>query len=89
MFVAAWTALEQLLISQAQQHEERVLTLGQALRTLRKRGKIPEAVLTELEHLRRLRNRAVRGHDTPSDEILRQATERVERLRENVRPEQG
>ena len=84
-FVAAWTGLEQLLVSRAQQHEERVLTLGQALRTLRKRDKIPAAVFAELDHLRRLRNRAVHGHDTPSDELLRQATERVERLRQNVR----
>ena len=84
-FVAAWTGLEQLLVSQAQRYEERVLTVGQALRSLRKHERIPQAVLGELEQLRQLRNRAVHGHDTPSDLMLQQSAERVEQLRRTLR----
>lgn len=35
-FMAAWTALEQLLVSRAQMYGERVFRLGQALGTLRR-----------------------------------------------------
>jgi len=84
-FVAAWTGLEQVLVSRAQRHEDRVLTFGQALRDLRKKGHLPEPVLAELEQLRQLRNRAVHGRDRPSDADLRQAAERVEQLRRSRR----
>ncbi len=80
-FVAAWTGLEQLLISRAQRQEERVFTFGQALRSLRKHGRISETIFEEIDELRRLRNRAVHGRETPSDNSLRQATDRVEHIR--------
>jgi hypothetical protein len=80
-FIAAWTGLEQLLISQAQRQGERVFTFGQALRALRKRERFSGTVLAELDQLRQLRNRAVHGQDVPSDENLHQATKKVERLR--------
>ena len=86
-FVAAWTWLEQLLVSQAQHQEERVLSFGHALRSLRKHGQVSEAEFAELDGLRQLRNRAVHGQDIPSDDSLRGATERVERLRTELRDE--
>ena len=84
-FVAAWTGLEQLLVARAQREEERILTLGQALRSLRKRGRIADHVHAELDALRALRNRAVHGQDTPSDDSLREARIRVEELRRLLR----
>jgi hypothetical protein len=84
-FVAAWTGLEQLLVSLAQQQEERVLTLGQAMKTLRNRRRLSEAAFAELDQLRQLRNRVVHGREPPSDDALRVAAESVERLRRTLR----
>lgn len=84
-FVAAWTSLEQLLISQAQHQEDRILTFRKALHTLRELGQVSAAVSSELEDLRQLRSRAVHSQDIPSDEVLHQATERVERLRRELK----
>jgi hypothetical protein len=82
IFIAAWTGLEQLLVVRAQRREERVLTFGQALKSLRKTGQIPDALFEELDDLRRLRNRAVHGQERPSDARLRQAAKRAEHLRD-------
>ena len=80
-----WTALEQTLVFWAQLHEERVLTFGQALRALRRRHEIHDARFRELEELRDLRNRAVHGGGIEDDSVLRDATARVERIRQELR----
>lgn len=85
LFVSAWTALEQALVARAQGYEERVLTLGQALRTLRRRRQISQDVFKALDELRQLRNRAVHGREAPEDEVLRQAADRVEQIRRQFR----
>ncbi len=83
-FIAAWTGLEQLVISQAQRQEDRMFTFGQASRMLRKRERFSANMFAELDELRQIRNRVVHGGDVPADDILRQATERVMRLRSEL-----
>ena len=83
-FLAAWTALEQLVVTNAQRSEERVLTFGQALNALRKRRRLSALYLRELEELRKLRNHVVHGIDTPLEATLHQAAVRVDNLRSQL-----
>jgi hypothetical protein len=84
-FVAAWTGLEQLIVSLAQRQEERILTLGQAVRTLRNSKRLSAATFAEIDQLRLLRNRSVHGQEPPPDDELHAATDTVERLRRAIR----
>ena len=86
-FMAAWTALEQLLVSRAQIYEERIFRLGQALGTLRRRGVLSSPVLDEIDSLRKLRNRVVHGPEPPMPATLRQAVDRVRQIRTSVQDE--
>ena len=84
-FLSAWTSLEQLLLSRAQQREERVLTLRHAVEGLRRRRDISQTHYKELTQLRELRNRVVHGSDVPPDDVLVKETARIERLRNELK----
>ena len=86
-FMAAWTALEQLLVARAQQYGERVLTLGQALRVLRRHEPLPLPAFEEIDRLRKVRNRAVHGPEPLLPSTLKQATELVEQIRGRLQHE--
>jgi hypothetical protein len=84
-FVSVWTSLEQLILSRAQQREERVLTLRHAIEGLRRRRDISQAEFNELTQVRELRNRVVHGSDVPPDELLTKYTDRIERIRNELK----
>ena len=84
-FVASWAALEQSLVSRAQQYKDRILTFGQALKVLRRGGQISDERFTDLDELRQIRNRAMHGQDIPPDNILLRAAERIEAIRHEMR----
>lgn len=84
-FLAAWTALEQLVVTDAQRSQERVLTFGQALNVFRRRRRLSGAHLRELDGLRKLRNEVVHGIEPSSDEVLQQASVQVDELRNELR----
>jgi hypothetical protein len=88
-FVAAWTGVEQLLVSLAQDREERAWSAGQAIRTLKRAGQLSAAVLERLERLRDLRNKVVHGQKDVSANVLQEAAHEATELRSVLRHKQA
>lgn len=86
-FMGAWTAHGQLLVTRAQRYEERVLSLGQALRALQRQVRLSREAFEEIENLGKVRNRAVHGSARLSYGTLMQAADRVDQLRRNLQNE--
>jgi len=84
-FVAAWTAVEQLLIGEAQRRSDRSPTIREAIDVLAGAGILEPWIADELHQLRSVRNEVVhRAGDMPSDDRLNQATSALRRIRDRI-----
>ena len=85
-FVAAWTALEQLLLSDAQRRRDRVPTLREAIDILERDGVIEPWVASQIHQLRIMRNKLMHpeDRDRPDDYVLLKAAEDIRKIRKEL-----
>lgn len=88
-FIAAWAGLEQVLMRAAQRRTERVLSVPQAIRSLQVPLELEPADVSEIDHLRRVRNAVVHGAETRPEDELRVLARSASRLRETVSRGEG
>lgn len=63
-FILEWAHLEEELLNEARRLSERNVSVGEAIKTLARNGRISQKVASELHELRHFRNEAV--HAPPS-----------------------
>ncbi len=84
-FIAAWTAVEQLLYSRTRDLKERARTPVDALRILRRAKAITPELAKEIDSLRQLRNAIVHGTQTLPEDVLWEAIRRIGKVQESLR----
>lgn len=89
MFLQAWSGLESRLLSMARRGQGRVYSLTEAIRALRETEQISPQLASQLDDLRRTRNKAVHQVDKLKPGEMLEATEKIEDLSKQLKSPRG